>query len=218
MLPKLNTEWIWQRVNTWVWYVAIIQRRCQYPQCLNLVRELKPNLWNTTLKLSCVMIAHIERSTFANKIVIYYLYIICYCHFLQHKSNNRSIPKSVWLLLLINKSLVLIVQEHKILVLSTFVTSWFFHFGQINPCYDLKRFSDINLFIGSLTSSEFTFLHVYMYMYVICICMLRGSMHYCAIAPRVFSHRIVDFLGSRWMGTVPMSIEVFSRPTLARMS
>ena len=48
----------------------------------------------------------------------------------------------------------------------------------------------------------------------ICICMLRGSTHYCAIAPRVLSHHIVDFLGSRRMETAPTSIEVLLRPTL----
>ena len=44
----------------------------------------------------------------------------------------------------------------------------------------------------------------------ICICMLRGSTHYCAIAPRVLS------LGSRWMETAPTSIEVLLRPTLVQ--
>ena len=44
--------------------------------------------------------------------------------------------------------------------------------------------------------------------------MLRGSTHYCSIAPRVLSHHIVDFLGSRRMETAPTSIEVLLRPTL----
>ena len=44
--------------------------------------------------------------------------------------------------------------------------------------------------------------------------MLRGSTHYCAIAPRVLSHPIVGFLGSRRMETAPTSIEVLLRPTL----
>ena len=48
----------------------------------------------------------------------------------------------------------------------------------------------------------------------ICICMLRGSTHYCA--PRVLSHHIVDFLGSRRMETAPTSIEVILRPTLVQ--
>ena len=51
---------------------------------------------------------------------------------------------------------------------------------------------------------------------LICICMLRGSTHYCAIAPRVLSHHIVDFLGSRRMGTAPTSIEVLLRPNLVQ--
>ena len=42
----------------------------------------------------------------------------------------------------------------------------------------------------------------------ICICMLRGSTHYCVIAPRVLSHHIVDFPGSHRMETAPTSIEV----------
>ena len=42
--------------------------------------------------------------------------------------------------------------------------------------------------------------------------MLRGSTHYCAIAPRVLSHHIMDFLGSRRMETAPTSIEVLLRP------
>ena len=46
------------------------------------------------------------------------------------------------------------------------------------------------------------------YSVYICICMLRGSTHYCAIAPRVLSHHIVDFLGSRQMQTAPTSIEM----------
>ena len=50
----------------------------------------------------------------------------------------------------------------------------------------------------------------------ICICMLRGSTHYCAIAPRVLSHHIVDFLGSRRMEIAPTSIEVLSRPALVQ--
>ena len=50
----------------------------------------------------------------------------------------------------------------------------------------------------------------------ICICMLSGSTHYCDIAPRVLSHHIVDFLGSRGMETAPTSIEVLLRPTLAQ--
>ena len=41
--------------------------------------------------------------------------------------------------------------------------------------------------------------------------MLRGSTHYCAIAPRVLSHHIVDFLESRPMETAPTSIEVLLR-------
>ena len=36
----------------------------------------------------------------------------------------------------------------------------------------------------------------------------------CAIAPRVLSHHIVNFLGSRWMETLPTSIEVLLRPNL----
>ena len=35
-----------------------------------------------------------------------------------------------------------------------------------------------------------------------------------AIAPRVLSHHIVDFLGSRRMKTAPTSMEVILRPTL----
>ena len=50
----------------------------------------------------------------------------------------------------------------------------------------------------------------------ICICMLRGSTHYCAIAPRVLSHHIVDFSGFRRMETPPTSIEVLLRPTLVQ--
>ena len=50
----------------------------------------------------------------------------------------------------------------------------------------------------------------------ICICMLRGSTHYCAIAPRALSRHIVDFLGSGWMETASSSIEVFLRPTLGQ--
>ena len=50
----------------------------------------------------------------------------------------------------------------------------------------------------------------------ICICILRGSTHYCAIAPRVLSHHIVDFLGSRRMETAATSIEVILRPTLVQ--
>ena len=46
--------------------------------------------------------------------------------------------------------------------------------------------------------------------------MLRGSTHYCAIAPRVLSHHIVDFLGSRRMETAPAPIEVSLRPTLVQ--
>ena len=46
--------------------------------------------------------------------------------------------------------------------------------------------------------------------------MLRGSTHYCVIAPRVLSHHIVDFLVSRRMETAPTSIEVFLRPTLVQ--
>ena len=47
--------------------------------------------------------------------------------------------------------------------------------------------------------------------------MLRGSTHYCAIAPRVLSHHIVDFLGvSPEMETAPTSIEVLLRPTLVQ--
>ena len=46
--------------------------------------------------------------------------------------------------------------------------------------------------------------------------MLRGSTQYCAIAPRVLSHYIVDFLGSRRMETAPTSIEVLLRPTLGQ--
>ena len=49
-----------------------------------------------------------------------------------------------------------------------------------------------------------------------CICILRGSTPYCAIAPRVLSHHIVDFLGSRRMETVATSIEVILRPTLVQ--
>ena len=50
----------------------------------------------------------------------------------------------------------------------------------------------------------------------VCICMLRGSKHYCAIAPRVLSHHIVDFLRSRRMEIAPTSIEVLLRPTLVQ--
>ena len=46
--------------------------------------------------------------------------------------------------------------------------------------------------------------------------MLCGSTHYCAIAPRVLSHHIVDCLGSRRMETAPMSIEVLLRQTLVQ--
>ena len=46
--------------------------------------------------------------------------------------------------------------------------------------------------------------------------MLRGSTHYCAIAPRALSHHIVDFLGSRRMETAPTSIEVLLRPALGQ--
>ena len=52
--------------------------------------------------------------------------------------------------------------------------------------------------------------------YSLCICMLRGSMHYCDISPRVLSHHIVDFLGSRRMETAPTSIVVLLRPTLVQ--
>ena len=45
----------------------------------------------------------------------------------------------------------------------------------------------------------------------ICICMLRGSPHYCAIAPRALSLHIVDFLGFRRMETAATFIEVFLR-------
>ena len=48
--------------------------------------------------------------------------------------------------------------------------------------------------------------------------MLRDSTHYCAIAPRVLSHHILDFLGSRRMETTPTSIEVLLRPTLGQSS
>ena len=54
------------------------------------------------------------------------------------------------------------------------------------------------------------------YTYRVCICMLRGSTHYCAIAPRVLSHHIEDFLGSRRMETAPTSIEVILHPTLVQ--
>ena len=50
----------------------------------------------------------------------------------------------------------------------------------------------------------------------ICICMLRRSTHYCAIAPRVLSHHIVDFSDSRRMETAPMFIEVLLRPNLGQ--
>ena len=46
--------------------------------------------------------------------------------------------------------------------------------------------------------------------------MLHGSTHYCAIAPRVLSHHIVDFLGFRRMEAAPTSIEVLLRPTLVQ--
>ena len=46
--------------------------------------------------------------------------------------------------------------------------------------------------------------------------MLRGSTHYCAIAPRALLRHIVDFLGSRRMETAPTSIEVILRPTLCQ--
>ena len=46
--------------------------------------------------------------------------------------------------------------------------------------------------------------------------MLRGSTHYCAIAPRALSRHIVDFLGYRQMETAPTSIEVLLRPTLVQ--
>ena len=50
--------------------------------------------------------------------------------------------------------------------------------------------------------------------------MLRGSTHYCAIAPRelsrALSRHIVDFLGSRRIETVPTSIEVLLRRTLGQ--
>ena len=46
--------------------------------------------------------------------------------------------------------------------------------------------------------------------------MLRGCTHYCAIARRVLSHHIVDFLVSRQMETAPTSIEVLLRPTLVQ--
>ena len=46
--------------------------------------------------------------------------------------------------------------------------------------------------------------------------MLRGSTHYCAIAPRALSRHIVDFLGSRRMETASTSIEVLLRPTLVQ--
>ena len=46
--------------------------------------------------------------------------------------------------------------------------------------------------------------------------MLRGSTHYCAIAPRVLSHHIVDILVSRRMETAPTSIEVLLRPALVQ--
>ena len=48
------------------------------------------------------------------------------------------------------------------------------------------------------------------------VCMLRGSTHYCAIAPRALSRHIVDFLGSRKIDTAPTFIEVLLRPTLAQ--
>ena len=46
--------------------------------------------------------------------------------------------------------------------------------------------------------------------------MLRGSTHYCAIAPRTLTRHIVDFMGFRWMETAPTSIEVLLRPTLCQ--
>ena len=46
--------------------------------------------------------------------------------------------------------------------------------------------------------------------------MLRGSTHYCAIAPRALLRHIVDYLGSRRMETAPTSIEVLLRPTLGQ--
>ena len=50
----------------------------------------------------------------------------------------------------------------------------------------------------------------------ICICMSHSSTHYCASAPRVLSHHIVDFSRSRRMETAPTSIEVLFRPTLVQ--
>ena len=47
--------------------------------------------------------------------------------------------------------------------------------------------------------------------------MLRGSTHYCAIAPRALSRHIVDFMGSRRMETSPTSIEVLIRLTLGQL-
>ena len=46
--------------------------------------------------------------------------------------------------------------------------------------------------------------------------MLRGSIHYCAIAPRALPSHIVDSLGSRQLETAPSSIEVFLRPPLGQ--
>ena len=44
--------------------------------------------------------------------------------------------------------------------------------------------------------------------FIVSICMLRGSTHYCAIAPRALSRHIVDFLGSHRMETAATSIKV----------
>ena len=46
--------------------------------------------------------------------------------------------------------------------------------------------------------------------------MLRGSTHYCAIAPQALSRHIVDFLGFRRIEAAPTSIEVLLRPTLGQ--
>ena len=46
--------------------------------------------------------------------------------------------------------------------------------------------------------------------------MLRGSTHYCAIAPRELSRHFVDFMGSGQMETAPTSIEVILRLTLVQ--
>ena len=47
---------------------------------------------------------------------------------------------------------------------------------------------------------------------------LNMSVSVCYVAVRtiVLSHYIVDFLGSRWTGTAPASIEVLLRPTLVQ--